>query len=57
MFTGPKEYSLAELLDHPILGVQMTSAGIERRSLELMLDRGSGHRRFAEAEHEERFPD
>ena len=34
----PKEYSLTELLDHPGLGLVMTSDGIERRCLDLMLD-------------------
>jgi hypothetical protein len=34
----PKEYALAELLDHPGLGLVMTGDGIERRCLELMLD-------------------
>jgi hypothetical protein len=45
-----KEYSLAELLDHPGLGLVMTGDGIERRSLELMLDARSRERRHAEAE-------
>ena len=38
MSEQPKEYSLAELLDHPGLGLVMTGDGIERRCLELMLD-------------------
>ncbi len=45
-----REYSLAELLDHPGLGLVMTGAGIERRCLELMLDAHSRDRRHAEAE-------
>jgi hypothetical protein len=57
MFRGSKEYSLAELLEHPILGVQIRSEGIERRCLDLMLDAMSGHHRFTEAEHEEPLPD
>ena len=38
MQAEPNEYSLAELLDHPGLGLMITSGGIERRGLELMLD-------------------
>jgi hypothetical protein len=45
-----REYSLAELLDHPGLGLVMTGDGIERRCLELMLDAHSRDRRHAEAE-------
>jgi hypothetical protein len=45
-----REYSLAELLDHPGLGLVMTSDGIERRCLELMLDARSYDRRHAEAD-------
>ena len=55
MFRGSKEYSLEELLDHPVLGVQMTSEGIDRRCLELMFDAVSGQQRSAEAEYRERF--
>ena len=49
MSEQPKEYSLAELLDHPGLGWVMTGNGIERRCLELMLDLRSRDRRYAEA--------
>jgi hypothetical protein len=45
-----REYSLAELLDHPGLGLVMTGDGIERRCLELMLDERSRERPHAEAE-------
>jgi hypothetical protein len=45
MSEQPKEYSLAELLDHPGLGLVMTGDGIERRCLELMLDVRSHDRR------------
>ncbi len=55
MFRRSKEYSLEELLEHPILGVQMTSEGIDRRCLDLMFDTASGAQRFAEAEYRERF--
>jgi hypothetical protein len=57
MFRGSKEYSLDELLEHPILSVQITSEGIERRCLDLMLDAVSSHRRFAETEHDDRLPE
>ncbi len=55
MFWGSKEYSLDELLEHPVLGVQITSEGIDRRCLDLMFDTASAQRRFAEAEYRERF--
>jgi hypothetical protein len=54
MFRGAKEYSLDELLEHPVLGVEMTSEGIERRCLDLMFDMTSGQHRFSEAEFGER---
>ena len=41
MFRRSKEYSLEELLEHPVLGVQMTSEGIDRRCLDLMFDTAS----------------
>ena len=47
MFRKSKEYSLAELLEHPVLGLLMTSQGIERRSVELMVDMQSCERRHA----------
>jgi len=53
MFGVPKEYSLEELLDHPVLGVQMTTEGLERRCLDLMFDAASGQHRFVEGEFEE----
>jgi len=53
MFGVPKEYSLEELLDHPVLGVQMTNEGIERRCLDLMFDAASGQHRLVEGEFEE----
>jgi hypothetical protein len=45
-----KEYSLDELIEHPILSVQIESEGIDRRGLDLMLDEGNSHHRFVEAE-------
>jgi hypothetical protein len=44
------EYSLVELLAHPGLGWVISSAGIERRCLDLMLDARSRDRRYADAE-------
>jgi hypothetical protein len=55
MFRRSKEYSLEELLEHPVLGVQMTSEGIDRRCLDLMFDTASAQQRFGEAEYRERF--
>jgi hypothetical protein len=50
-----KEYSLTELIEHPVLSVQMANEGIERRSLELMLDAMSGRYRLVETERDERL--
>jgi hypothetical protein len=55
MFRGSKEYSLEELLEHPVLGVEMTSEGIDRRCLELMFDTAHAQYRSAEGEYRERF--
>ncbi|MGA7260999.1 MAG: hypothetical protein WA709_16640 [Stellaceae bacterium] len=55
MFRGSKEYSLEELLEHPVLGVQMTSEGIDRRCLDLMFDAAKAQHRSPEAEYRERF--
>ena len=55
MFRRSKEYSLEELLEHPVLGMQMTSEGIDRRCLDLMFDTARTQHRFAEAEYRERF--
>ena len=55
MFRRSKEYSLEELLEHPVLGVQMTREGIDRRCLDLMLDARSGQQCFADPEYRERF--
>ena len=57
MFRGSKEYSLAELLEHPILGVQIRSEGIEPRCIDLMFDAVAGNHRFAEAEDQVPLPD
>ena len=50
MLRGQKEYSIEELLEHPSLGVQLTSDGIERRCVDLVLDAASGYHRFSEIE-------
>lgn len=55
MFRRSKEYSLEELLEHPVLGVQMTSEGIDRRGLDLMFDAASAPHRPPEPEYRERF--
>jgi hypothetical protein len=57
MLRGSKEYLLAELLDHPVLGVQIANEGIERRCVDLMLDTMSNHHRFSETEDGEPFPE
>jgi hypothetical protein len=56
MLRKMKEYSLDELLEHPMLGVQITNGGIERRCLGLILDSAGGRSPFAQAERGERFP-
>jgi hypothetical protein len=43
MRAEPQEYTLAELVDHPGLGLIMTRDGIERRCIALMLDAPSRH--------------
>ena len=50
MFTRPREYSLDELLEHPVLSVEMTNRGIERRCCELIFEAAGSHHRFAEIE-------
>jgi hypothetical protein len=36
------EFSLAELIDHPVLGLAAAEEGFDRRSLERILDAESG---------------
>jgi hypothetical protein len=38
MWRKKHEYSLEVLLDHPVLGVVMTSKGMDRRAVELLLE-------------------
>ena len=45
----PQEHALAELVDHPGLGLIMTRDGIERRCTELMLDAQSRHQEMDRA--------
>ena len=49
MFRKLKEYSLDELIEHPILSVQIASEGIDRRGLDLMFNEVNSHHRFIEA--------
>lgn len=50
MFRESKEYSLDELIEHPIISIQIANDGIEQRCLDLILDGASRHHRFIEAE-------
>ena len=52
MFRQSKEYLIDELIEHPVLGVQIATDGIERRSLDLVLDDVGEHHRFAEGEYD-----
>ena len=56
MLRRMKEYSLDELLEHPMLGVQITSGGIERRCVGLILDSAGGRSPFTQVDHGKRFP-
>jgi hypothetical protein len=38
MWRREHEYSLELLLNHPVLGVVMTSTGMDRRAVELLLE-------------------
>lgn len=38
MTRGSYEYSLAELIEHPVIRLVMESDGVDRRSLNLLLD-------------------
>jgi hypothetical protein len=53
MFRKSREYSLDELIEHPVLSVQIANEGIERRCLDLMIDGVSSHHRFIETEQSE----
>ena len=43
------EYSLAELVDGPLVGLLMKSDGVDRRSIELLFERVARSARFREA--------
>ena len=49
MRAEPQEYMLAELVDHPGLGLILTRDGIERRCIELMLEAQSRHQEMDRA--------
>ena len=55
MLSRTREYSLNELIEHPVLGEQITIVGIERRCLDLMLD-AIGDNHHVEAERDQRLP-
>ncbi len=38
MWRRDHEYSIAELLDHPVLAMAMRSMGMDRRAVELLLE-------------------
>ncbi len=38
MWRRQHEYSVAELLDHPVLGLLMTGRGMERRAVALLVE-------------------
>ncbi len=44
MWRAEKEYRVAQLLDDPVLGLALASRGMERRSIELLLETASGDR-------------
>ena len=50
MFRAFRECLLGELLEHPVLSVEMTNRGIERRCFELIFGAAGAHHRFAETE-------
>ena len=52
-----KEYLLDELLEHPVSRLQITSEGIERRCIDLMIDATHGYGRAAEADQPPPLPD
>lgn len=46
-----REYSLDELLDHPVLSLEMARQGLDPRCFELIFEAACRHHRFAEAEY------
>jgi hypothetical protein len=53
MYRASKEYLLDELLEHPVLSIQLTNDGMERRCVDLMLDAESCRHYFAKTEGDE----
>ena len=43
------EYSLAELVDDPLVGLVMKSDGVDRRNIELLFERVASSDRFRHA--------
>jgi hypothetical protein len=43
------EYSLAELVEDPLVGLLMKSDGVDRRNIELLFERVASSDRFREA--------
>jgi hypothetical protein len=44
------EYSLAELVADPLVGLMMKSDGVDRRNVELLFERVASSERFRQAE-------
>ena len=44
------EYSLAELVEDPLVGLVMKSDGVDRRNIELLFERVASSDRFRQAE-------
>lgn len=57
MLRTSKEYFVDELLEHPVVRLQITSEGIERRCVDLILDATGGNHRTAKAENALPLPD
>ena len=53
MWSREKEYSLVALLEHPILALAMANAGMDRRSIELLLEAASAERQQNPERYEE----
>jgi hypothetical protein len=44
MWQREKEYFISELLDHPALTLMLSGEGLDRRSVELLLETGGDER-------------
>ena len=49
MYRQTIEYSLAELVDDPLVGLVMKSDGVDRRNIELLFERVASSDRFRQA--------